>query len=183
MFLSILVRIISDESSEVFSDGPSAGPRPTWMRVMAMEIMRGSVLDSSMGFLRSFLYRLCADADLVRQIWSRYDAQNTGSQVLTSLVSALKRVVTERPSLLGVSTQMGGVGVPHESPIIGGSAGPGGQAGTAAYGIASDVAGRVASAAATVSGVVGMIPLAGGAGLSVQTASMKLQWFVWPLHF
>ena len=76
--------------------------------------------------------------------------------------------------------------MPHESPIIGGG-GPGGSSssatGTAAYGIASDVAGRVVSAAATVSGVVGMMPLAGGSGLSVQTASMKLQWCVFFLSF
>lgn len=102
-------------------------------------------------------------------MWNRYDAQDSGSKVISSLVTALKRLVTEKPALLGVGTQMGGVGVQSDpSPSPSGT----GAAGAAAYGL--DMAGRVASA--TVSGVVGMI--GGTGGLSLHGSSMKLQWYV-----
>jgi len=96
-------------------------------------------------------------------MWDRYDAQDTGSKAVSSLITALKRLVTEKPALLGVGGQMGGVGVQAE-----GTSGP---TSAAAYGL--DMAGRVASATvSTVSGIIG----AGGGGLSLQTSSMKLQW-------
>ena len=101
----------------------------------------------------------------MRNVWARYDAEDTGSKVFTSLVTALNRLVTEKPHLLGVGAQMGGVGV---AP----------QAGEGATGSVLDVggvAGMVANAAsATVSGVVGM--MGSEAGLSTQTSAMKLQW-------
>ena len=100
-------------------------------------------------------------------MWDRYDAQDAGSKPVTSLITALKRLVTEKPALLGVCQQMGGVGVQAEPSA---SSTATGAAGAAAYGL--DMAGRVASA--TVSGVVGMI--GGGAGLSLQGSAMKLQW-------
>lgn len=98
----------------------------------------------------------------MRSFWERYDAEETGSNVFTSLIAALKRLVTEKPTLLGVSSQMFGVGVP--------------SSGDANYGLdVGGVAGMVATAAsATVSGVAGLIGT--GAGLSVQGSSMKLQW-------
>ena len=97
----------------------------------------------------------------MRNIWHRYDAHENGSKVFTSLLAALKRLLSEKPNLLGVCSQMGGVGV-----IADGQSGGG-------YGLdVGSVAGRVASA--TVSGVVGMI--SGGHGLSLQGSSMKLQW-------
>lgn len=96
----------------------------------------------------------------MRNIWARYDSQSDGSKVFTSLLAALKRLLTEKPALLGVGTQMGGVGVQaegghHHDSVVG-------------------VAGRVASA--TVSGVAGIIG-AGGHGLSLQGSSMKVQWY------
>ena len=101
----------------------------------------------------------------MRNIWHRYDAHENGSKVFTSLLAALKRLLSEKPSLLGVSSQIGGVGVIAD-----------GQGGGGGYGLdvgsVAGVAGRVASA--TVSGVVGMI--SGGHGLSLQGSSMKLQW-------
>ena len=104
---------------------------------------------------------MCSDAELIRSIWGRYDAQETGSNVITSLITALKRLITERPSTLGVGSQIHGVGVNSDAP---GSAPS-----------ASGMTGMVATAAsATVSGVVGM--MGSGAGLSLQGASMKLQW-------
>ncbi|KJA13954.1 hypothetical protein HYPSUDRAFT_220677 [Hypholoma sublateritium FD-334 SS-4] len=114
------------------------------------------------------LERLCSDADLIRSMWNRYDAQDSGSKVISSLVTALKRLVTEKPALLGVGAQMGGVGVHSDpSPSPSGT----GASGAAAYGL--DMAGRVASATCTISGVVGMI--GGTGGLSLHGSSMKLQ--------
>lgn len=100
---------------------------------------------------------MCSDAELMRSFWERYDAGETGSKVFTTLITALKRLVTEKPALLGVSLQMSGVGDTNYGLDVGG------------------VAGIVATAAsATVSGVAGLIGT--GAGLSVQGSSMKLQW-------
>ena len=98
----------------------------------------------------------------MRSFWERYDAGETGSKVFTALITALKRLVTEKPALLGVSSQMSGVGVL--------------SSGDTNYGLdVGGVAGIVATAAsATVSGVAGLIGT--GAGLSVQGSSMKLQW-------
>ena len=61
--------------------------------------------------LISSVIRLCSDAELMRSVWDRYDAEEGGSKVFTSLITALKRLVTERPALLGVGQQMFGVGV------------------------------------------------------------------------
>lgn len=147
VFLMLLIRVITEDGS---AEGVSEsnyhnhvqGARPSWMRVISMEIMRG----------------ICSDAELMRNIWARYDSQSDGSKVFTSLLAALKRLLTEKPALLGVGTQMGGVGVQaegghHHDSVVG-------------------VAGRVASA--TVSGVAGIIG-AGGHGLSLQGSSMKVQ--------
>ncbi|KDR71626.1 hypothetical protein GALMADRAFT_254004 [Galerina marginata CBS 339.88] len=149
VFLMMLIRIIGDDSGSESGDQMHPS-KPLWMRVLAMEIMRG----------------LCSDAELIRNMWDRYDAQDGGSKAVSSLVTALKRLVTEKPALLGVSQQMGGVGVQAEpsTPIN-----ATGATSAAAYGL--DMAGRVASA--TVSGVVGMI--GGGTGLSLHGSSMKLQ--------
>ncbi|KAG1868360.1 hypothetical protein DFJ58DRAFT_698074 [Suillus subalutaceus] len=146
VFLMLLIRMISEDTDA--SNPDHSGSRPIWTRVLAMEIMRG-------------------DAELVRNIWDRYDAQQPGSKVFSSLIVALKRLVTEKPALLGVSPQMMGVGVSH----AGDSAIPSGSN----YGLdVGGVAGMVATAAsATVSGVVGII--GSGAGLSVQNSAMKLQ--------
>ncbi|THH26880.1 hypothetical protein EUX98_g7308 [Antrodiella citrinella] len=151
VFLMLLIKIIGVES-----DGGTPAQstdsihiqanRPQWMRVLAMEVMRG----------------LCSDAELVRNVWDRYDAEEGGSKVFSSLVAALRRLVTEKPALLGVGTQMYGVGV---SPQHGSSEG---------YLDVGGVAGMVANAAsATVSSVAGMI--SSEAGLSVQGSAMKLQ--------
>ncbi|KAF7290808.1 Protein MON2 [Mycena indigotica] len=138
IFLMLLIKIIGEEHAEQES-------RPHWMRVIAMEIMRG----------------LCSDAELIRNVWARYDARHSGSNVFGALLTALKRLITERPALLGASTQIFGVGVQPE--------------GASGYGLdVGGVAGMVANAAsATVSGVVGM--MGGTGGLSLQGSSMKLQ--------
>ncbi|KAI0048499.1 hypothetical protein FA95DRAFT_1517415 [Auriscalpium vulgare] len=151
VFMMLLIRIIGgdfDPSTGTHAD--SGPPRPPWMRVLAMEIMRG----------------LCGDADFMRNIWQRYDAQqtDTGAKVFTQLIAALKRLVTAKPAILGVSHQMMGVGVPAAEGADG-----------RVYGLdKGGVAGMVATAAsATVSNVVGMI--GSEAGLSTQGSAMKVQ--------
>ncbi|KAF9033039.1 hypothetical protein BDZ89DRAFT_1036881 [Hymenopellis radicata] len=72
VFLMLLIKIITDED------------HPQWMRVLAMEIMRG----------------LCSDAELMRNVWDRYEA--SGSKVFTALITALNRLVTEKPAMLGL---------------------------------------------------------------------------------
>ncbi|KAI0795954.1 hypothetical protein C8Q75DRAFT_791099 [Abortiporus biennis] len=155
VFLMLLIRIIG---SDVESGTPAQSTesfhhhhpnvRPQWMRVLAMEILRG----------------LCSDADLMRHVWDRYDAEETGSKVFSSLVTALGRLVTEKPSLLGVNSQIYGVGVPAST--VGEGSGSG-------YGLdaVGSMAGMVANAASNVVGTM----IGGEAGLSVQGSSMKLQ--------
>ncbi|EMD41098.1 hypothetical protein CERSUDRAFT_111675 [Gelatoporia subvermispora B] len=149
VFTMLLIKIIGSEGGNIESTDNShtQGTRPTWMRVLAMEIMRG----------------LCSDAELMRNIWDRYDAEGSGSKVFISLIAALKRLVTEKPAMLGVCAQMAGVGV---------YAGSGSEG---AYGLdVGGVAGMVASAAsATVSGMASM--MTSESGLSVQTSAMKIQ--------
>jgi hypothetical protein len=99
----------------------------------------------------------------MRQYWERYDANESGSKVFTSLITALKRLVTEKPAILGVSQQMQGLGVQADGP---------------ANSKLEHVAGMVASAASTtVSGALGMHS---ASGLSLATSSMKIQWYVYP---
>ncbi|OJT09170.1 Protein MON2 -like protein [Trametes pubescens] len=152
VFLMLLIRIVGAESSDADPSESAQGhpTRPLWMRVLAMEIMRG----------------LCSDAELMRNVWDRYDAEDGGSKVFTSLISALKRLLTERPQLLGVCQQMFGIGV---------SAHPSSASTESVYGLdVSGLSGMVASAAsATVSGVANMMTTE--AGLSVQGSAMKLQ--------
>lgn len=104
----------------------------------------------------------------MRRIWERYDSQEGSSNLFGSLVSCLKRLVTEKPAILGVCAQMFGVGVSsHQSDVNVSSSSYGFDVGT--------VAGIVANAAsATVTGVVGMIGTEHG--LSPTGSAMKLQW-------
>lgn len=146
IFLMLLIKIIGEEHAE----HTDQAPRPQWMRVLAMEIMRG----------------LCSDAELMRNVWARYDAHHSGSNVFTALITALKRLVTEKPALLGVSAQIFGVGVQPDGTLNSG------------YGLdVGGMAGMVATAAsATVSGVAGVVGMMGtSGGLSLQGSAMKLQ--------
>ncbi|KAL5521903.1 MON2 [Sanghuangporus sanghuang] len=146
VFLSLLIKIIGGESESGSSEGSS---RPLWMRVLAMEIIRG----------------LCNDAELMRRVWERYDSQKDGTKLFGSLISVLKRLVTERPALLGVSAQMFGIGVSSHHADQSTPAGGGG------YGFdVGTVAGIVANAATTVVGKMG-----GDHGLDIVNSSMKLQ--------
>jgi protein MON2 len=94
-------------------------------------------------------HSLCSDGDLMRGIWQRYEPQRAGSNVFATLITALKQLVSEKPALLGVGTQIMGLGV-APSYSVEGSGGYGSDVGS--------VAGMVANAAsATMSGVVGMM--------------------------
>ncbi|EUC64796.1 MON2 peripheral membrane protein, putative, partial [Rhizoctonia solani AG-3 Rhs1AP] len=148
VFLMLFIKVVSGDSDS------GEAPRPHWMRVLAMEIVRG----------------LCSDEELMRGIWERYDSRGSESSVVFSaLITALRRLATEKPGLLGVSSHMGGIGVSTRdaaAEIAGSSSVYGGNVGL--------VAGMVANAATTtISGVVGM--MASGPGLSVSGSSMKLQ--------
>lgn len=90
----------------------------------------------------------------MRNVYDRYDAQS-GSNVFGSLVAALNRLVTEKPALLGVGSQMSGIGVHAE---VSGNA----------LEVVGGMAGRVAT------GVAGM--MGSSTGLSLAGSSMKLQW-------
>ncbi|KAH9955055.1 hypothetical protein BC827DRAFT_1262095 [Russula dissimulans] len=122
VFLTLLIKLVGGETE-------AGEHRPGWMRVLAMEIKQ------------------C--------IWQRYDALATdgdassasGARIFTILISILKRLVTSRPSVLGASTQMQGVGI-HPSELL---------PHIHAHSLDS-VAGMVATAA----------------GLSVQSVAMKL---------
>jgi hypothetical protein len=109
--------------------------------------------------LTCFANKVCTDAQLICNVWARYDAEESGSEVFTSLIN---RLVTEKPALLVVGSQMSGVGVsshPGDSPVSSGSN----------FDVGA-VAGMVATAAsATVSGDVGM--MGSGGGLSLQESA------------
>ncbi|KAF8311099.1 hypothetical protein DL93DRAFT_1519713 [Clavulina sp. PMI_390] len=119
VFLSLITRTIS-------GDHENGEPqRPAWMRVLAMEIMRG----------------LCSEVSIIRAMWDQYDSKGSGSTVFTSLVTALKRLAMEKPALLGVEPMMFGIGVTAS-----------GSDASYAYGI--DV-GAVVSGAANMVGMAG----------------------------
>ncbi|KAL0948488.1 hypothetical protein HGRIS_011055 [Hohenbuehelia grisea] len=146
VFLTFLIRVVAEDLDSGAEQHSSHVQRPSWMRVLAMEVMRG----------------LCSDAELVRSIWDHYDGREQGSKVFTSMITALKRLVTEKPALLGIASQMFGVGVDAS-----------GSAPNSMLDV-TGMAGMMATAAsATMSNVVGMMGNSGG--LSVQSAAMKIQ--------
>lgn len=106
----------------------------------------------------------------MRQVWERFDSVEGGTRLFGSLISVLNRLMTEKPVLLGVSSQMFGVGVSsHHSDD---------RVPSTATGYSFDVgsvAGMVANAAsATMTNVVGMMNV--DHGLSLAGSAMKLQW-------
>ena len=115
----------------------------------------------------------------MRGVWTRFDAQAQHSKPFTSLLTVLQRLITEKPALLGVSSEMFGVGV--SSSIVDSASAGSNTSGGHGFDMGS-VAGLVANAAsATVSGVVGMMSVE--AGLSSASSSMKLQWCASDLEF
>lgn len=150
--------------------GGGAGNSPPWMRVLALEILRG----------------LCGDFDLLRKIWDRYDASSSSGTeegysteplsrasdetnqqrvpVFTSMITSFNRLATEKPALLGTGTAVVS-GVPTDPVAAGGE--------YLGSGVVDGLVGMAQQAANSV-GVHG--PNAGG--LATQNASVKLQWSV-----
>lgn len=83
----------------------TSGAGPQWMRVLALEIIRG----------------LCSDFNLLRQTFEKFDASSQDNNnedksdsrkgqsktgVVVPLMNALSRLASEKPSLLGVGNQV-----------------------------------------------------------------------------
>ncbi|KAF9010067.1 hypothetical protein BDQ17DRAFT_1273776 [Cyathus striatus] len=110
VFTTLLIRLVTDEdgSGNDQGHGGYGAQRPLWIRVLAMEVVRG----------------LCSDAELMRHTYDRYDSMpESGSNVFGSLVAALNRLVTEKPVLLGTYAQMNGLGVEEAAAGVGAMAG------------------------------------------------------------
>ncbi|WWC92223.1 uncharacterized protein L201_007177 [Kwoniella dendrophila CBS 6074] len=75
-------------------------PHPEWLRVLALEIIRG----------------ICGDTNLLQSIHSHYDATEGSPKLYSKIISSLSRLINEKPALLGIGTQMHGLGVPHNDP-------------------------------------------------------------------
>ncbi|VDB92020.1 unnamed protein product [Peniophora sp. CBMAI 1063] len=143
VFLVLLTRSVGGEDNE---EHAYRGKTPVWMRVLALEVVRG----------------LCADGELMRALYMRYDGASTpaaaaeseadGPRVVAPLAAALHRLVSEKPALLGVCAAMLGTGSDEGAPSGGGGGGVAGM----------------------VSGVVGMMGGEGEVGLSVEVG-MRVQ--------
>jgi hypothetical protein len=123
VILTLLIKLIGGKTD-------AGGPRPGWMRVLGMEIMRGKAplytsflahwLTGEHAILYMYIYmqalRRCrVHAPFLAALHPLATDGDTSSassaRVFTLLISALKRLITSRLVLLGVSVQMHG-GVP-----------------------------------------------------------------------
>ncbi len=112
----------------------------------------------------------------MRSIWQRYIASATNSNtgitsgacVFTLFIATLQRLITSHPSLLSVSAQMQGIGVPTSNSLLY----------SHSHSLDSIAEMVVTAASVTMSNVMGMVGTE--AGLSVQSAVMKVQWCVLP---
>ncbi|KAK4704567.1 hypothetical protein P7C70_g1641, partial [Phenoliferia sp. Uapishka_3] len=173
VFLSMFVRVIGPgdkgDGEGGHPAGPGAGSTPLWMRVLALEIFRG----------------LCSDFGLMIKFYDRYDARKknggAASSVFSDLMTAFNRLATEKPAVLGVGAAVlygsslapiipGGHSLPSNSSSVslGGAAGMIDSAMEMGLGLAQ-VAGSVVGS--SVGAVAGTIP----PGLSISTATLKLQ--------
>lgn len=96
-YLLTLIRLGASDPDEEKQPAKKDTTAP-WMHVLALEILRG----------------ICGDPVLLRNIWTQYDHAG-GTKLFAKLVSALGHLVNEKPALLGVGTQMHGLGVPASS--------------------------------------------------------------------
>ena len=181
IFLAMFIRIVSPGDSEGTGGHPlssnllpdslkdvdassstGTGNSPAWMRVLALEILRG----------------LCGDFGFLSSIWTRYDAapgtnapthpieakeaDRHRSSIFKSMITALNRLATEKPQLLGTGTAV-------VSGALTDAAAP-------EYSVSGVVDGLVGMAQQAASSV-GVAGLSQG-GLSAATAAVKLQWYV-----
>lgn len=139
--MSILLKII--QAGEDTQGGGAHPTPPLWQRVLAMEVARS----------------LCSDGELLRNLWRWYDSSSSPTRVFTSLISALHRIATENPGLLGTSSEQ----------MTGSAAAPSRQSTDRGYGGIYEAAAGVASA--TMSGVTGMMSQdTSNAGMSLASA-------------
>lgn len=142
VFLSLLIKTVAIDHTDGHTD-----PGPLWMRVLALEIFRG----------------LCADFAVLIRIYERYDLDHPDrtSGIFISMMSTLNRLASERPTLLGINSDItSGPSFAHQSS-------PGANVGV--QGMIDGVVGMATQAAA---------PLVGAqqqGGLTLPTATMKLQ--------
>lgn len=121
-----------------------AGTCPVWMRVLALEILRG----------------LCNDFQLLLRLWKRYDTSaSANSGVVVSMLNALSRLASERPTLLGSSHTL-------RSGTASTSSANAQSSGEYSVGAFMDLA---AQAANSVGGVTSI-------EFSLEASSMKVQW-------
>lgn len=202
IFLNIFIKIIcpseaseahtslhtpnKDGSKATSSSSTAALPptqstsNPAWMRVLALEILRG----------------LCSDFDLMMRFYTRYDGVAPGAgvssehgtqgaektmpqgrgSVVKSIINSLHRLATEKPQLLGAGTAVvSGVSLSdHQQQIsTGGSAAAGSPAGEySVSGVVDNLVGMAQQAASTV----GVASALSQGSLSLATSSVKLQW-------
>ncbi|WVQ95482.1 hypothetical protein IAU59_002579 [Kwoniella sp. CBS 9459] len=96
-----LLTLIKLGMGDIDEEGGKKEGAPLWLRVLALEILRG----------------ICGDHSLLQNIYSHYDKQESeGSKLFSKIVLALSRLVNEKPALLGIGSQMHGIGVPHTDP-------------------------------------------------------------------
>jgi hypothetical protein len=172
VFLSLLIKLVSGETE-------AGEVRRGWMRVlaMAMEIMRGaspSYLAPGTVILRQLnagsvvtpsSCTVSGSATMLRPLIVTPESPLAHASSL--FVATLQRLITSRPSLLSVSAQMLGVGVPASDSLLYWHS----------HSLDSVTEMVATAASATVSNVVGMMGTE--AGLSMQTAVMKVQWCRW----
>jgi len=141
----MLIRIVNQENAPDFGDTQlhrSHSSKPPWLRVLTMENhTRVGIASCDTSPATYSPFSLCSGADLIINMWDCYDAPKPSYKALTSLITALKRLVTEKPAVLGVGSYLGGIGVQHELSSA---------SSAAAYGL--DMAGRVAGGGMVGSG-------------------------------
>ncbi|OCF31812.1 hypothetical protein I316_06619 [Kwoniella heveanensis BCC8398] len=142
-YLLTLIKLGMGDAEE---EGGKRESGPPWLRVLALEILRG----------------ICGDPTLLQKIYNHYDKpENDGLKLYSKIVLALSRLVNEKPALLGIGSQMHGIGVPHTDPT---SPGANPHASYLDLGL-----GMVSSAASVGVSTVNAMMGAGGGGLGAQS--------------
>lgn len=176
IFLAMFIRIVSPGDTEGTGGHPlssnllpdslkdvetsitsGTGSSPAWMRILALEILRG----------------VCGDFALLSKIWTRYDAAPSissdseavesdrhRSSIFKSMITALNRLATEKPQLLGTG-----------SAVVSGVSPDQGALDYTVSGVVDGLVGMAQQAASSVG-----VASATQSGLSSTSASVKLQW-------
>lgn len=60
---------------------------------------------------------ICGDTRLIQGLYEQYDARGSdSSKIFLRIVSSLSHLISEKPALLGMNTEMHGLGLPHDAP-------------------------------------------------------------------